>query len=250
MSYIQINKLKNALELYCRAKDDDEKKDRLDKMEAILSDLRYIGCSSDYQRHVLQLVLDDVSRKTHGKLTSAVNAVYGKIVSEGRARFQVFCSQYNIKNGDFMDYSHGIDFRKPTSFYQIKEKETMYQWCRVFANGELSVGQWFTKTEVDPIKLGITPHYDVLLRPDFKRHQGTGSRVLCSFIFPFQKNSFQCIAAGTLDSWNWQRHFDGEYIENDGHWAGGGAMQFFVPLTDNESLSLAKCGSIIRRWDD
>lgn len=214
------------------------------EMREILQGLSMSNYVSDLWRFRLQTILDKVNSVTKnnpdGNLSYEIMKVQGRIINNGRAKFQEFCSRQDVlkeKAEDLASYSRCIDFRNPTRLCQIEQNEVMYQWCMVKGDGTVGVGQWFSRTKVTMNELGLAPGYD-FLTPKRKIFKGTGTRLLFKFTFPFEKEAFRCTAAGAIDTWSVRHDSTGQKCQGAGVWASGGAEQFFVPLSEDEKQKL------------
>ena len=246
MDYSLLIDLQTHAVSYYHERNEDKKQDLLIKMIRILDTLAHYQYASDYLRHTLINTLIRVNRTTSGALSGHIGLVYDKILNDARAKFLSFCSAHDADESVYHGLD-GIDFTKPTSVYTISANETMYQWCRFTADGELLVGQWFTKKEVEPLQLGISPFFEVTKSSKSKKFEGIGTKALCSFVFPYPKDSFQCTAAGTFDSWSLNKTNNGKKGRT-WPWCGGGAIQYFVPLYNDERKKLSQNYKIIRQW--
>lgn len=221
------------------------------EMRKLLEKLSMDNCTCDHHSQDMQSVLDSVNNHTNGRLSDMIGRVMGKTIMDGRARFQGFCDMNtDIDKDKIPEYCRGIDFRYPIGLSQINEGDVLYQWCLWKIHGDVSqieVGQWFSRTEVEPWQLGVTASMDVY---DSKSgFQGVGTRVLCSFSFPFVKDGFMSTAAGIYSNWSNKCYFDGNYIGGKGQWCDGGASQLFVPLTNKEKEILSAIAHPIRQWE-
>lgn len=222
----------------------------LEELKKTLECLSLNNCGSDSNRFLLQTALDECNRNTGGCLSNYINKVQGKIVTDGRAKFQGFCMQHKVESEKINDYARCVDFRRPFACNQVSTQDTMYQWCMFNSNGEMLVGQWFTKEEVEPYKLGLSWSCDIyskgikILKWElFKKYQGVGKRVLCSFSPFLERDCFISTANGAYDSWS------SKDLGQPGHWNDGGAIQYFVPLSDEDKKYLGTIVEPIRQWD-
>ncbi len=213
------------------------------EMREILQGLSMSNYVSDLWRFRLQTILDKINNVTKDNsewnLSFEIRQVQGKIINNGRAKFQNFCSQQEVlgKNNDISSYARCIDFREPTRCCHIKQNDEMYQWCMVRGDGAVGVGQWFSRSKATLDELGLAPGYD-FLTPKRKLFKGTGTRLLFKFTFPFEKAAFRCTAAGAIDTWSARHDSTGQKCEGLGVWASGGGEQYFVPLSVDEKMRL------------
>lgn len=223
----------------------------LQEMKQILERLSLSNCGSDTNRFLILTALDKCDRNTDGRLSDSIKKVIGKVVLDGRAKFQGFCESHKIEDSEKIQaYSRCIDFRRPYACVPLTRQDVMYQWCMFNTSGEMVVGQWFTKEEVEPYKLGVSWSCDVYTKGFkvfnlelFKRYQGVGTRVLCEFNPFLECDGFISAAHGAYDSWS------SVDLGKPGQWSDGGAVQYFVPLSDDDKKALCAIAKPIRQWN-
>ena len=215
------------------------------EMGNLLDELSLCNFGSSHQRNAVLSVLNEIGVEMGSLLADKIWTVRDKVYSSVRDKFVMFCQSHDV-TGDVAGYCHGIDFTQNVRFGEVAAGRTLYQWCSWKADGKLEVGQWFTTRKIRPERLGLSPFID-MVGPRGGFH-GTGTRVLCTFEMPFDKECVISRAATTYDTWSVKRYFDGEYIDWNGLLSKGGAEQYFVPLTTKEKNQLREIANVVEPW--
>ena len=232
-------------------------------MKALLNQIDIEGCQSDLQEYKLKAVLIDIDRLTDGRLRSYISRIESKINTNRRLSAIEFCkSSGKVKDSDISSICRGIDFSKEVFKGTVHSGDTLFQWCQVTVDGkyelyknkdgkdDFAIGSFFA-TKPEPMeKLGLSK-YASIFNSDGE-YEGTATRILYRFEFPFDVDCLISNASGIIDNWS-NAYYQGEpeYLAQSGNsvlnvdyegfgiWARGGAIQYFIPLDYNQRKALA-----------
>ena len=201
------------------------------------------------KRERLFKLVSRLQYKSEGLLKDSCEKVQAKIRRERRLDAESFYDSYAPKKKDQLS---GIDFNYEVIKSRITRGRSLYQWCTMILDYEgnpvlydrkrnlCTVGSYFTDSAASPVRLGISPIFDLNLKNG--QFVSTADLVLCRFIFPFDAACLISTAGGTFDTWHLKHYSDGHEIipDENGYWAQGGARQFFIPMSDSQRIELAK----------
>lgn len=232
-------------------------------MKSLLNQIAIEGCRSDIQKYKLKAVLIDIDRLTDGKLRPYISRIEGKISTDRRLSAIEFCkSSGKVKDADISSVCRGIDFSKEVYRGTVHSGETLFQWCLVTVDGkyelyrnkdgkdDFAIGNCFAPKPSPMEKLGLSK-YASIFNSDGE-NEGTATRILYCFEFPFDVDCLISNASGIIDNWS-NAAYQGvpEYLPQSGNsvlnvdyegfgmWADGGAVQYFIPLDYNQRKALA-----------
>lgn len=158
-------------------------------------------------------------------------------------------SQFYSSRGYNTAAVDAIDYHDEVRVDRIAEGTSLYQWCKwvVTKDGKslfntstnsYMIGNYFSDREVPLIELGAYPLFDLYHANG--SYRGRGKQILCKFFFPFDADCLISTTKRTIDTWNVRKELDGSPLHSKGFRTDGGAIQYFIPLTQPQKRLLAE----------
>ena len=230
------------------------------------------------KREKLYCLLQRLQYYSNGDFKISCRKVMSKIRRERRLDAECF---YLAHDPDKIKHVDSIDFGQEIIKSRITPGKSLFQWCKMVINkdGEATlynsktlkkrtgiddsiitefnkisdrmfrhyctIGNYFSGSIVSPSSLGIGPFFDIEYGNN--HFAGTGQQVCCRFTFPFEVDCLISTARGAVDTWNVHHYSNGSIKSenNMGVWGNGGAVQYFLPLTNAQKVELAKIAEFI-----
>lgn len=158
-------------------------------------------------------------------------------------------SQFYSSRGYDPAAVNAIDYHDEVIIDQITAGKTLYQWCKWVdtkdgkslydtTHKRYIIGNYFCDREIPLIDLGVFPLFDLYHANG--SYRGRGKQILCKFVFPFDAECLISTTKKTIDTWNVTKEVDGTPLKKRGFRTGGGARQYFIPLTQLQKRLLAE----------
>ena len=158
-------------------------------------------------------------------------------------------SQFYSSRGYDTAAVDAIDYHDEVTIDKITAGTSMYQWCKwvVTKDGKslfntstqrYMIGNYYCDREIPLIELGAFPLFDLYHANG--SYRGRGKQILCKFVFPFDADCLISTTKKTIDTWNVTKEPEGSPLRSRGFRTDGGAIQYFIPLTQSQKRILAE----------
>ena len=238
----------------------------IDEIEGALNRIATGVSIPNSKRTELYNLVMRLKHKSQWRIKEEASKVADKI---RRERLNEARSFYMEHNEDVNHVKSSIDPNHEVVTTLVNTGMVLYQWCKMIEDEDgdvvlydskkdiCTIGKYFSTSPVSPESLGFFRAFDVYNTNGI--YEGTGQQVCCRFVLPFSAPCLVSNAKATFDNWNAHHHYAGMAINKDenigeikvtkepykGIWTNGGAMQVFIPLSDDQRKTLAKIAQFV-----